>query len=118
MAPINDEDIDPALRSNDNNPSMQLFARPQPESNHNDATSEPGGEPDESRDDFQTRSPAFQDSQDDEESQETKAHNLIAFSKMILQRKKLSDKATSDFNIYCEAGTPFSLNPPFLNIIF
>lgn len=115
MAPINDEDIDPALRTD---PSMQFFARhfSQPESNHDDATSELGGEPDAS--DLQAHSPAFQDSQDDEESQGTKVHNLIAFSKMILQRKKLSDKATSDFNIYCEAGTLFSSNLPFLKIIF
>jgi len=52
-------------------------------------------------------SPAFQDFQDDEDMQEPKAHNLNAFSKMILQRKKLSDRATADFNIYCEVSTPF-----------
>jgi len=115
MAPINDEDTDPALRFNDTDPSMQFFARrcPEPKSNHDDTTSELGGE----LDDFQAHSPTFQDSQDDEE-QGTKAHNLGAFSKMILQRKKLSDKATADLNIYCEASTPFSSNLPFLKSTF
>jgi len=107
MAPINDEDIDPQLHALDEDPSMQFFARcpPQPASSHDDPTSEPEGP----SDDFQAHSPAFQDFQDDEDmqEQEPKAHNLNAFSKMILQRKKLSDRATADFNIYCEVSTPF-----------
>ena len=102
MAPINDEDIDPALRSNDTDPSMQFFARhSQPESNHGDTPSELGGV----ADDFRSHSPAFQDYPDTDEAQGTKGHDLIAFSKMISQKKKLSDKATADFNIYCEAST-------------
>ena len=114
MAPINDDDIDPALRLDDTDPSMQFFARRhQTETDHDDATSEHGREPD----DFQPHSQDSQDCQDDE-SQGTKAHNLVAFSKMILQRKKLSDKATSDFNIYCEASTPVSSNLPFKKSIF
>ena len=110
MAPINDKDIDPQLLSVDD-PSMQFFARhhPQPESNHDDTTSELGGEPDS----FQDHSPAFQDHQDDEDTQGTTACNLVAFSKMILQRKKLSDKATADLNIYCEVTTLFHRIFPF-----
>jgi len=105
MAPINDEDINPQLRALDEDPSMQFFARrpPQPVSSHDDPTSEPEGP----SDDFRAHSPAFQDFQDDEDMQEPKAHNLNTFSKMILQRKKLSDRATADFNIYCEVSTPF-----------
>lgn len=115
MAPINDEDIDPALHSsfNDTDPSMQFFARccPQPDDN---ATSELG-----EHNDFQAHSPAFQDSQheddDDTESQGIKAHDLVTFSKMILQRKKLSHKATTELNIYCETSTPFFIK---LNLLF
>ena len=81
---------------------MQFFARNRPQSPlHDDATSEPGGEPDE----FPAHSSSLHDFENDEDNYGTKAHNLRSFSQMIMRRKKLSDRAASDFNIYCEART-------------
>jgi hypothetical protein len=104
MALITDADIDPELLALDNDPSMQFFARNRPQSpSDDDATSEPRGEPDE----LQAHSSSLDDSENDEDNHENnlKAHNLRSFSRMIMQRKKLSDRAASDFNIYCEAST-------------
>ena len=115
MAPINDADIDPDLLALDNDPSMQFFARTRPQSPlHDDATSEPGGE----TDDFQAHSPSSPNFENDEDNHGTKAHNLRSFSQLIMRRKKLSDRAASDFNIYCEASTHPLLEFTITNSLF
>jgi len=114
MAPITDADIDPDLLALDNDPSMQFFARNHPQSPlHDDATSEPGGEPDE----LQAHS-SLHDFENDEDNHGTKAHNLHSFSQMIMRRQKLSDRAASDFNIYCEASTHSLLEFTITNSFF
>lgn len=117
MAPITDADIDPDLLALDNDPSMQFFARNRPQSpsgSHDDATSDQGGEP---ADELQAPPSPSHDSEN-EDNHGTKAYNLRSFSQMIMQRKKLSDRAVSDFNIYCEASNHSLLEFTVTNLFF